>query len=427
MINRPFQFTAIFLILFFSCSTHFKLRESGDENTAKGSYYTSVYDNQFIRLLGKTEAETNKRLDSIFNIYFYGDDKDGRLYFPVGDDMAYIEDILHEDVRTEGMSYGMMIAVQLDKKKEFDRLWKWAKTYMQHNTEERMGYFAWHCKTDGSKIDSNSASDGEVWFVMSLFFASARWGDGEGIYNYRAEAQFILDNMLNKDLNAGSKITNMFDKKEKQVVFVPSEEAAWFTDPSYHVPHYYELWARWADKNNSFWCDAAKVSRDFFKKAAHPMTGLMPDYAKFDGSPISPFGGSSENFQYDAWRCAMNIAMDYAWFAKDKWQIEQLNRYLTFFYKQGMGKYGSLFTLDGKQLGREHSVGIISMNAAGAISASVSFRKDFIEELWNSSIPLGKYRYYDGMLYMLAMLQVSGNFKIYDPIGKTIEECNGNK
>lgn len=38
--------------------------------------------------------------------------------------MGYIEDILNNDVRTEGMSYGMMIAVQLDKKTEFDRLWK---------------------------------------------------------------------------------------------------------------------------------------------------------------------------------------------------------------------------------------------------------------------------------------------------------------
>ena len=36
--------------------------------------------------------------------------------------MAYVTDVLNKDVRTEGMSYGMMIAVQLDRKKEFDRL-----------------------------------------------------------------------------------------------------------------------------------------------------------------------------------------------------------------------------------------------------------------------------------------------------------------
>jgi oligosaccharide reducing-end xylanase len=40
-----------------------------------------------------------------------------------------------------------MIAVQLDKKNEFDRLWKWAKTYMQFQSGQRENYFAWHCKT----------------------------------------------------------------------------------------------------------------------------------------------------------------------------------------------------------------------------------------------------------------------------------------
>ncbi len=57
--------------------------------------------------------------------------------------MAFIGDILHKDVRSEGMSYGMMIAVQLNKKNEFDRLWKWAKTYMQHKTEPSKNYFSW--------------------------------------------------------------------------------------------------------------------------------------------------------------------------------------------------------------------------------------------------------------------------------------------
>lgn len=32
---------------------------------------------------------------------------------------------------------------------------------------------------------------------------------------------------------------------------------------SLHVPHYYELWARWADKDNEFWNEAAATSREF--------------------------------------------------------------------------------------------------------------------------------------------------------------------
>ena len=53
------------------------------------------------------------------------------------------------------------------------------------------------------------------------------------------------------------------------------------------------------------------------------------------------------------------------------------------------------------------------MNAVAAIASTNENRKDFVDALWNTPIPSGKYRYYDGMLYMLGMLQVSGNFRIY--------------
>ena len=66
----------------------------------------------------------------------------------------------------------------------------------------------------------------------------------------------------------------------KQVVFVPQlGKNSSFTDPSYHLPHYYELWARWADKDNEFWAEAAKVSREYLKTAVHPQTGLAPNYS----------------------------------------------------------------------------------------------------------------------------------------------------
>ena len=54
------------------------------------------------------------------------------------------------DVRSEGMSYGLMMCVQMDKKKEFDRLWKWAFTYMQLKSGPNEGYFAWSMNKDGT-------------------------------------------------------------------------------------------------------------------------------------------------------------------------------------------------------------------------------------------------------------------------------------
>jgi endo-1,4-beta-D-glucanase Y len=95
--------------------------------------------------------------------------------------------------------------------------------------------------------------------------------------------------MINKESEPGNDgtFTNMFNKKEKMVVFVPEPQADSFTDPSYHLPHYCQLWGILADKQNDFWSDAAEKSREFLKKAAHDSTGLFPDYARFNGSYMS--------------------------------------------------------------------------------------------------------------------------------------------
>jgi len=398
------------------------MKTTGTENLSKhnGSYFSGEYQNLFTELLGKSQSEVETKINSIWNQLFYGDSNTQRVYYPVEPDIAYIKDVYNNDVRSEGMSYGMMIAVQLDKKLEFDRLWKWAKTYMQHKEGNRKKYFAWQLKTDGTIISPNSASDGEEWIVMALFFASARWGNSTGIYNYKAEAQSILDAMLNKAETSDddTTISNIFNKKEKQIVFVPLGSAGDFTDPSYHTPHFYELWARWADKDTRFWYDASVVSREFLKKAAHPKTGLTPDYAHFNGKPFNPFGGGTDNFQYDAWRIAMNIALDYAWFTPDSWAITQSNRLLDFFTGKGIKTYGSIFTLDGKTLSNTHNPGLVAINAVACLASTNENRANFLEELWDTPIPIEEGRYYDGLLYMLGMLQVSGNFKIYDPTGR---------
>ena len=149
--------------------------------SSKGGFETKQYRNVFVEA-GYSPAEVDAKLDEVFNDVFYGPNK---CYFEVGDSMGYISDIKNNDVRTEGMSYGMMIAVQLDKKDIFDRLWRWSQKYMQHPDGPREGYFAWSCRTDGSRNSWGSASDGELYYITALLFASNRWGNDTGI-DYKA-------------------------------------------------------------------------------------------------------------------------------------------------------------------------------------------------------------------------------------------------
>ena len=399
--------------------------ESGDDSSEKGAAYTGNYRNLFAEN-GKSEQKIQKKLNDAFQQLFYGTDgKDiinegKRVYYPVGDDMAYIYDTGNDDVRSEGMSYGMMIAVQMDKKEEFDRLWKWAKTYMYHSSGERKGMFAWQCTTSGSVKDDNCAPDGEEYFATALLFASARWGDGEGIYNYRKEALNILSYMLYVNDRPGYQLNTAIDPVRKMVVFVPYGSAAMSTDPSYHLPAFYEIFAResTAKDDKLTWLEVAETSREFFKKCTHPTTGLSPDYATFEGEGC----GGHQDYAYDAWRVPMNIAMDYSWWQKDEWQVEYANRIQSFFYNEGISTYMDNYTVDGTaKYGADHSIGPVSCNAVASLAADHSVAKDFVDELWKAPIPEGKWRYYNGMLYMLSLLNVSGNYRVYLSENATLE------
>ena len=221
----------------------------------KGAFYTGQYRNVFAEL-GHSQKEIDQKLKDAFHTVFYGPD-DEKFYFEAGDDMGYFEDTGNFDARTEGMSYAMMMCVQMDMKNEFDRVWKWARTYMYMEDGYNKGYFAWSCKTTGEKNDLGPAPDGEEFFAMALFFASHRWGDGEGIFNYSQEARNILSACIhNGEKEPGDPI---MEPENYLIRFIPSRK---FSDPSYHCAHFYELFSMWAnEEDRPFWKKAAKASR----------------------------------------------------------------------------------------------------------------------------------------------------------------------
>ncbi len=366
----------------------------------------------FQALLDVSETEVEQKIQSAWQHFFEGDSSSQRLYYEVGDDKAYIADVGNQDVRSEGMSYGMMIAVMLDQKEAFDRLWNWANTHMRHASGGRAGYFAWHCDYEGNQLSEASASDGEEWFAMALYFASGRWGNGEGIFNYRAQADKLLHDMLHKQGPEGY-LKSIFHKKELQPVFVPHGKYAEFTDPSYHLPAFTNLWAKWAPKDNQTWIKSTETSRTFFHKAAHSSTGLMPDYAHFDGSPR--LEDDHKDFRFDAWRTISNVALDWAWNRADPWQVDQTDRVLSFLLTH-FDDLPNQFAIDGTPLSNETSPGLYAMAATGALATSnPELAKPFVQYLWDVELPEGKWRYYDGLMYFLGLLQVSGEFKIYPP------------
>jgi len=275
--------TCALIIVLCSGATH--ATETPSEGS--GAFATGKYRNLFVEI-GYSAQEVTARIDRAFEQLFHGDPDTQAVYFPTGKNangpLAYICDIHNNDVRSEGMSYGMMIAVQLDRKAEFDAIWNWAKTYMYHNDPNHSGYgyFSWSVKRDGKPNDEMPAPDGEEYFAMALYFASHRWGNGTGIYDYAAEADRLLTHMRHRRLITSPTVVGprtaggLFDPKHKMVRFTPDVDNRDHTDPSYHLPAFYELWALWGPKDDrSFWAEAARASRAFFQRVAQPQTALQ--------------------------------------------------------------------------------------------------------------------------------------------------------
>jgi oligosaccharide reducing-end xylanase len=441
-----------------------------------GGYATGHYRNLFAEQLGTDPAASHAKIERAFQQLFHGDGQEQRVYFETGANangtLAYITDWANNDARTEGMSYGMMVAVQLGHKREFDALWNWSKTYMQVTDPKNpsVGYFAWSFSSDGTPRSTGAAPDGEEYYATALLFAAHRWGNGRGIYNYQAEAEKILRGMRHHSLLTGTPpfrihpgdppflqpdkpwpspnnrreaaeaaaqgkpwppairsnrsprpvtVGPMVDEASNMIRFVPEMNVPG-TDASYHLPAFYELWARWGPpEDRAFWAKAADVSRLFFQKVTGPNTALAPDRSNFDGTPATGWDGNPSQFGYDSWRTVSNWSVDYSWWGKDRREPLLSARLQHFLVGQGIHTFPDRYTTDGKPLSTRHSPGMVAAAAVGGLAATPGpDSKAFLRELWDMPVPSGEQRYFDGMLYLMSMMHCAGEFRIIEPTNK---------
>lgn len=416
-------------ILLFLLFAQFSVTAQNKRNTVRAAtanrpaFLSGAYRDVFWEA-GYSKADIDKKVAKAYYDVFEGPD---RVFFEVGDSMGYVSDLKNHDARTEGLSYGMMIAVQFNRKDVFDRIWRWSKKYLQHQDGPLEGYFAWSINPQTMKRNSEGpASDGELYYITSLLFASNRWGNNTGI-DYYGEARRILDAMWKKD--GTGNVYNLINTEHKQITFVPEGNNYNWTDPSYHLPAFLEVWALYAkDGHEQFYKDCADTARAFLHRACDAVTGLNYDYTGFDGKPHAT-RWAPPAFRYDSWRVPMNISMDYVWFGKDRsWQQDYARRIQTFFRSKGIKKFEDQFNPDGtrpefilpaggfKKL--RHSTGLVATVASTSL---IGKKKDFdfVHELWN--VKLEPYEdgyfdpYYDGLLYLFSLMHLSGKYQIIKP------------
>ena len=368
----------------------------------------SNYPNLFAEI-GIPQSEIKQKINDSFNTAFF--DPEERFYHESGENMAYMLDTGNYDARSEGMSYGMMMAVQLDRKDVFDKLWLFSKTFMYQPQGKYHGYFAWSVQPDGTKNSEGPAPDGEEYFALALFFASKRWGDGAEPFDYSLQARNILHHCIHQaDIVEGGK--PMWDPGNYLIKFVPDKD---FSDPSYHLPHFYEIFAERANENDRpFWKKAAIASRRYIAKSCHPLTGMAPEYAGFDGAPIELFG-KKQQFYSDAYRVAMNIGLDAAWFGATPELTATADRLQMWFSENTKLGYYDSYMLDGTPIGLPslHPIAIIATTAAASLTSDNPYRLQWVKDFWNTPLRKGTRRYYDNFLYLFCLLMLSGEYKIF--------------
>jgi oligosaccharide reducing-end xylanase len=227
----------------------------------------------------------------------------------------------------------------------------------------------------------------------------------------------------------------LIDPETRLITFTPDGFGQRFTDPSYHIPAFYEVWAKYADDGRSeYWKDCATKSRAFLHKATNEKTGLNPDMCNYDGTLLQGFGGrrnGGSNFRYDSWRVPMNITLDYEWSGADAdWQRQYGEKIQNFFYSQGVDTFVDQYRVDGTLPADEeilqaggfrklrHSVGLVSTVAAASILCQHEKKKEFVDALWKARhepFEDGYFdAYYDGLLRLFAFMHLSGKYRIIE-------------
>ncbi len=199
------------------------------------------------------------------------------------------------DCISEGVGYGMLLAVAFDDQAAFDKLWKY---YSSHKNTQ--GVMDWQTSACGEVIGSGSATDGELDAAMALIQANCRWGG-----TYGGDADTLIGAILNSEVETCSNRTVL----KGGTGFGACAQ----TNPSYFAPGYFKVFQ--ARTGDATWGTLVTDGYALLGDLQAKMNGLVPDWSDAAGNPLS---GDKGQYGPDASRTPWRVATDYAWYGEAK-------------------------------------------------------------------------------------------------------------
>jgi endo-1,4-beta-D-glucanase Y len=318
------------------------------------------------------------------------------------------------DVVSEGIAYGMLIAVNMNDQTLFNALWSFEQGHKAAGNlmtwclgSQKSGGMGSACSQSGG-----SATDADEDMAFALIVAGKQWGG-----SYASTASSLIGDIYSNDMDT----TNLLPTGGSNY---GHDTASHVTNPSYFAPAYYKVFATIDTAHSSQWNSIAANSYTAINKVASG-SGLAPAWCQNKCTAVGSNGGADDQiYQYDAHRVAWRLALDTCWNGSTSG-----NTYLTnnakFFATQatnGIGRVYDIYTLSGSANGDAavNSMSAIGTAGAGAMAIGNSFATTAYQFLLDASYSPAStiadssghlaYSYFNATVGMLTALTMSGNF-----------------
>ena len=283
------------------------------------------------------------------------------------------------DTVSEGIGYGMLIAVYMNDKATFDGIWSFAKLHRGGS-----GLMTWHLNADGTVAaqGSGSATDADEDMAYALAMASAQWQSG----TYLDEAKTLINAIMSNCVAADGTLK-------------PGDSwgATDRTYPDYFAPSYFRVFK--ALTGNANWDVVIKRNYEILA-AVSGEHGLVPDYttSKYD---------LSQGYKYDACRTPWRIGLDYCQYGTPE-ALTYLQKVGTFFDGVGVSNIGDGYALDGSKTSNFGNMAFIGPAGVAGMAGWPKLLNDAFT--YGATGNGGSQNYYAQTLRVITMLVMSGNF-----------------
>jgi len=302
-------------------------------------------------------------------------------------------DYVNDRITTsEGQSYAMLVAVNIDDRQTFDLLWNWTKNNLQVRTVDRLLAWKWGERLPDTWdiIDLNNATDGDILTAFALLDAAEKWNNE----NYRTEALSIMGSIQEKlVIRNGERLFTL------PGYFGFGPDKGLIINPSYLIVPAYKKFAGYAHPD--FWSRLYKDSLYVLSNCTYGKYGLPADWVVWNQAGPQIYSEKNDLFGYEAIRVLLYLSWD-----RNVKMLKGLDAYLDFVGQ--IGFLPSTVNLSEDTISLHEASG--GFYAVFAVAAGELGKKDRSKFFWQRAaekISYEKDDYYSNILYLLSKIQIN--------------------